>query len=316
MSSFRLHICCDVGGEKKNIEVTFDRKPETVSKIADEGEIIFRNEFALKSLDPRQFSVDFMVFYEDATRRWKPLENVNQIQEYSQLYLFQAGVAAETVREIPPPTSQAQAFGASSRVVHRPGLSSIDVDKVAAVFKELDINNNESVDAGEMTHGFQAAGIDFNEETVLRLFEKCDANGDNQITWEEFQVFAELFPNTVETLYWRLRQIDIEPNNRSAAQQLKRHRQNEHKLKRELAQAEKERKVLESRVRQEQTIARELDPRRRYLEEEEQDLINKEFALQFHRDMVVQAETQFSETAVRFDSASMKQGSPRRARQL
>uniref|UniRef100_A0A7S1QPJ2 EF-hand domain-containing protein n=1 Tax=Neobodo designis TaxID=312471 RepID=A0A7S1QPJ2_NEODS len=312
--SFRLHICADVGGEKRNVEVTFDRKPETVSKIADEGEIIFRNECALKQLDPRNFSVDFIVFYEDATRRWKPLENVNQLTEYMQLYLFQSGAPQETVREIPAPSSQANAFGASSRVVHRPGLTTIDVDKVAAVFKELDINNTETIELGEMIHGFQAAGIDFNEETIARLFEKSDANSDGMITWEEFQVFSELFPNTVETLYWRLRSVDQQPT--SAASQLKRHRQKEHQLKRELNEAERERKVLESRVRQEQAIARELDPRRRFLEEEEQDLINKEFALQFHRDMVVQAETQFSETAVRFDHASQRQGSPRRARYL
>lgn len=314
--AFRVHICADVGGEKRNVEVTFDRKPETVSKIADEGEIIFRNECALKGLDPRAFSVDFVVFYEDATRRWKPLENVNQLSEFMQLYMFQSGAQNETVREIPAPSTQANAFGASSRVVHRPGLTTIDVDKVAAVFKELDINNTETIELGEMIHGFQAAGIDFNEETVARLFEKSDANGDGMITWEEFQVFAELFPNTVETLYWRLRSVDMDPTNRSAAGQLKRHRQKEHQLRRELQEAEKERKILESRVRQEQTIARELDPRRRFLEEEEQDLINKEFALQFHRDMVVQAETQFSETAVRFDHASQRQGSPRRARFL
>lgn len=312
--AFRLHICADVGGEKRNIEVTFDRKPETVSKIADEAEIIFRNECALKNLDPRSFSVDFIVFYEDATRRWKPLENISQLSEYMQLYLFQSGSPQETVREIPPPSSSANAFGAAARVVHRPGLTTIDVDKVAAVFKELDINNTETIEAGEMIHGFQTAGIDFNEETVGRLFEKSDANNDGVITWEEFQVFAELFPNTVETLYWRLRSIDTDMS--APAQQLKRHRQREHQLRRELAEAERERKVLESRVRQEQAIARELDPRRRYLEEEEQDLINKEFALQFHRDMVVQAETQFSETAVRFDHASQRQGSPRRARYL
>jgi hypothetical protein len=312
--AYRLHCCADVGGEKRNIEVTFDRKPETVSKIGDEMEIIFRNEYQVKGLDPRQFSVDFIVFYEDMTRRWKPLENVDLLPEFTQLYLFQAGGSQETVKEVPPPTTQANAFGASSRVVHRPGLSTIDVDKVAAVFKELDINNTESIELSEMMYGFQAAAIDFNEETVERLFEKSDANCDGHITWEEFQVFAELFPNTVETLYWRLRQIDIDPTNRSAASGLKRHRQKEHQLKRELAEAEQERKVLETRVRQEQAVSREMDPRRRFLEEEEQDLINKEFALQFHRDMVVQAETQFSETAVRFDNASMKQGSPRRAR--
>ena len=314
---FHLHICAEVNGEKKNIEVEFERRPESVGRIADEAEAIFRSECSLVNVDPRAFSVDFIVVYEDATRRWKPLESVDQLQDYSQLYLFQTNGSVESVREIPPPCKQATAFGMSSRTVHKPGMpATVDPDKVLAVFKELDINEAEAIEPGELIFGFHAAGIDFNEETIQRLFEKSDANGDGRITWDEFQVFAELFPNTVETLYWRLRAIEMEPANRNAAGALKRHRQKEHQLQRDLRELETERKVLESRVRQEQTIARELDPRRRLLEEEEQDLINKEFALQFHRDMVVQAEAQFSESAVRFDHASMKQGSPRRARYL
>lgn len=314
-------MCADIGAtgesEKRNIEVKFERKPDSVAKIGDEGEVIFRHECALRGTDPRAFSVDFIVVYDDVSRRWKPLESIDQLQDFAQLYLFQANTGQnEQIREIPPPSSQATAFASTSRTVHRPGLSTIDQEKVSTVFKEMDINESESLEVGEMIHAFHAAGIDFNEETVIRLFEKSDANNDGRITWDEFCVFAELFPNTVETLYWRLRQVDVDPSGRNAAGALKKHRQREHQLKKELAEMERERKVLESRVRQEQAIARELDPRRRYLEDEEQDLINKEFALQFHRDMVVQAEANFSETASRFDHASMKQGSPRRARYL
>jgi len=314
--AFHLHMCADIAGDKRNVEVTFDRKPETAQSVSDEAENVFRNECLLKGVDPRTFCVDFIVFYEDASRRWKPLENTQQLQDYTQLYVFQAGASAEPVREIPAPASQATAMASAARQVHRPGVATIDPDKVAAVFKELDIHNSEALSLPELVHGFQVAGIDFNEETIERLFQKCDANGDSTITWDEFAIFAELFPNTVETLYWRLRQIEIDPSNRSAAQQLKRHHQREHSLKKELDALSAERKILESRVRQEQAIARELDPRRRMLEDEEQDLINKEFALQFHRDMVVQAETQFSESAVRFNHAATRQGSPRRARFL
>ena len=61
-----------------------------------------------------------------------------------------------------------------------------------------------------------------------------------------------------------------------------------------------------------------LGPLHRHLlvAEEEQDLMNKEFALQFHRDLVLRAESQFAECAMRFDQANMRQGSPRRARFL
>lgn len=315
-TGFRLHMCADAGGEKRNIEVTFDRRPDSVAKIGDEAEVIFRNELQLRGIDPRAFSIDFIVFYDDVSRRWRPLETVEQLAEFAQLYLFQTNAANDPIREIPAPSSQATAFANASRRVHRPGISSIDPDKVLTVFKEFDINDSDSIELGEMIAGFYISGIDFNEETVGRLFDKSDANNDGRITWEEFQVFAELFPNTVETLYWRLRQVELEPEKKKAANALRTHRRRENDLRRQLAEMEVERRGHEARVKEEQSMARVLDPRRRQLEDEEQDLINKEFALQFHRDMVCQAEVEFSETAVRFDHAAMRQGSPRRARYL
>lgn len=314
--AYHIHACADVGGEKRNIELAFDRKPEEVTQLAQEVENVFRNEFVAKGLSAREFAVDFIVFYDDALQKWKPLERCSQLSEYTQIYVFQTNITNETIREIPPPMKQVSALAQSQRAVHRPGIGTVAIDKAEAVFKEMDINDNRQIELDEMLHAFAAAGIDFNEETVSRLFEKSDANNDGRITWEEFLIFAELFPNTVETLYWRLCHFtEAHPRN-PVAQELKEHRRKEHQMRRELEQMEQRRRLLESNMRQQQAAAREMDPRRRFLEDEEQDLINKEFALQFHRDMVIQAESQFSETAVRFDHAAMRQGSPRRARFL
>lgn len=312
-SSFRILLCGDVSGEKVNVEAVFDRKPEMVARIADEGQAIFGSEFTKRGLDPRRFVVDFIVYYDDGSRQWKPLEDTRQLSEFHQLYLFQHD-SNETVREIPPPSYQVAASGANTRQVHRPGASVVDVEKVEWLFQELDGDRDETVRADEMLFAFAAASVDFSDETVIRLFEKCDKNGDSGITWDEFLGFAEMFPNTCETLYWRLRTIEGDPRAHPAAHQLRRHRDVISDLKKKLDEAEKDKKNLERKVRQETQNARMNDPRKALVAEEEQDLMNKEFALQFHRDLVVRAEALFFESANRFNQASMKQGSPRRAR--
>jgi hypothetical protein len=318
--SFNFCLCADVNSSKRNFELAFDRKPDDLAYMVEQVEYVFRKE----CFDPsnyRAFAIDFIVFYEEQTKRWKPLESASQLQEAQQLYAFQANLAKESIQEIPAPIKLIRVPRlppAGSRSVHNPGFSVVDLDKVEAVFKELDINHSDSLTYTELQHGFAVAGIDFNQDAIEKLFEKSDANGDGCVSWDEFRIFADLFPNTTETLYWRLCHFSNESSSRSleTADELKRLRQREHDLKRDLAENQQASKLLEQRLRQERAIAREADPRRRFLEAEEQDLMNKEFALQFHRDMVIQAETQFSETAVRFDHAAAHQGSPRRARML
>jgi hypothetical protein len=319
-STFNLCFCADVNGIKRNYELAFERKPDDLAYLVEQLEFVFRKE-CFDASNYRSFAIDFIVFFEDSAKRWRPLEHPQQLTDNEQLYIFQTTLAKESINEIPQPTKLLhvpEVPRQSQRSVHNPGYSVVDLEKVEAVFKELDINNSESISITEMLHGFTVAGVDFTADAVKKLFDKSDANGDGEISWDEFRIFADLFPNTTETLYWRLCKTTMELSARSleTTDELKRVRQREHELKKELAEAQRAAQLLEQRVRQERYIAREADPRRRMLELEEQDLINKEFALQFHRDMVIQAEQQFSETAVRFDHAAVSQGSPRRARFL
>lgn len=320
MSTFNSCFCADVNGIKRNFELAFERKPDDLPYLVEQLEYVFRKE-CFDASNYRAFAIDFIVYFEDSQKRWRPLEHPQQLAENQQLYIFQTTLAKESINEIPHPTKLIhvpEVPRQSQRSVHNPGFSVVDLDKVEAVFKELDINASESISITEMLHAFTVAGIDLSAEAIRKLFEKSDANGDGEISWDEFRIFADLFPNTTETLYWRLCKTTVELSTRSleTADDLKRLRQREHELKKELAETQKAANLLEQRVRQERYIAREADPRRRLLELEEQDLVNKEFALQFHRDMVIQAEQQFSETAVRFDHAAVSHGSPRRARYI
>jgi len=320
MSSFTGCFCADVNGIKRNLELAFDRKPDDLAYLVEQLEFVFRKE-CFDVSNYRAFSIDFIVFYEDSQKRWRPLEHPHQLSDNQQLYIFQTTLAKESINEIPMPTKRIhvpEIPRQSQRSVHNPGYSVVDLEKIEEVFKELDINHRESLSLTDMLHGFAVAGIDLSEDAIRKLFEKSDANCDGEVSWDEFRIFADLFPNITETLYWRLCKTTGELSAKSlqSTEDLKRLRQREFDLKRELEETQRAAQLLEQRVRQERTIAREADPRRRLLELEEQDLVNKEFALQFHRDMVIQAEQQFTETAVRFDHAAVNHGSPRRARLL
>lgn len=319
--SYNLYCCADINGKKVNLELAFESKPDDLAYMAEQIEFVFRKNCFDKNQNSLSFTIDIIIFYEESSKKWKPLENCHQLHEQSQLYIFQTNVAKENLLEIP--AASAQIFvphlpDPKSRNVHNPGYSVVDPDKIEAVFNEIDINDNQYITIDELQHAFVIAGIDFKEEAIEKLFDKSDANGDGRVSFDEFRIFADLFPNTTEVLYWRLcHGLDSQnPRCVETARSLKTLRQQEHDFRKELARIAEATKVLESRLRQERNIARETDPRRRFLEAEEQDLMNKEFALQFHRDMVIQAENLFSETAVRFDHTAMNHGSPRRARML
>eukprot|EP00758_Cryptobia_borreli_P001089 Tbor_TRINITY_DN1928_c0_g1::TRINITY_DN1928_c0_g1_i1::g.3543::m.3543 len=316
---YSLNCCAEVNGRKVNVELAFLHKPTDVAYMADQIELVFRKD-CFTEANMYTFAIDYIVFLEEG-KKWKTLASCHQLQENMQLYVFQTDIAKEHLGEIPEPSKLIYVPELpEGRVmsVHNPGFSVVDIDKVEALFKELDINDNDAITLDEMQHAFVVAGLDFKSESVTLLFDKSDANDDGLLTFDEFRIFADLFPNTTEVMYWRLCHGFEGQSERvqQTAAQLKSIRQQEHDIRKQLIDIAEATATLESRLRQERSAARERDPRRAFLENEEQDLMNKEFSLQFQRDMVIQAENKFSETAVRFDHSSMNIGSPRRARLL
>ncbi|EPY27054.1 hypothetical protein AGDE_10958 [Angomonas deanei] len=96
---FTLMCCADVDGEKVNLEITLDDAPHSVSFL----EYSVARVFTLEAGRPVQAAC--LYIYDDASLLWTKLENVGQLCEYDQLYLFQPQTTthADAQQDLPPP---------------------------------------------------------------------------------------------------------------------------------------------------------------------------------------------------------------------
>eukprot|EP00755_Sulcionema_specki_P026487 Sspe_Gene.1693::Locus_564_Transcript_2_3_Confidence_0.400_Length_1160::g.1693::m.1693 len=83
-------------------------------------------------------------------------------------------------------------------------------EKVRVVYDELDTRKARAVSLDDWSVTFQKLRISlpdgvFSESTVADLFRKADKNEDGFVSFPEFQVFAELYPKLLDSLYFRCR---------------------------------------------------------------------------------------------------------------
>eukprot|EP01064_Diplonema_japonicum_P011691 TRINITY_DN19127_c0_g1_i1.p1 TRINITY_DN19127_c0_g1~~TRINITY_DN19127_c0_g1_i1.p1 ORF type:complete len:491 (+),score=75.22 TRINITY_DN19127_c0_g1_i1:52-1473(+) len=76
-------------------------------------------------------------------------------------------------------------------------------EKVRGTFDELDLKRTRSFGLDEWITILQRLHIDFTLATMRDLFDKADANGDGLVTYSEYQKFCEMFPTTLDSLYYR-----------------------------------------------------------------------------------------------------------------
>eukprot|EP01063_Lacrimia_lanifica_P014712 TRINITY_DN21273_c0_g1_i1.p2 TRINITY_DN21273_c0_g1~~TRINITY_DN21273_c0_g1_i1.p2 ORF type:complete len:664 (+),score=313.28 TRINITY_DN21273_c0_g1_i1:215-1993(+) len=83
-------------------------------------------------------------------------------------------------------------------------------DKVRFVYDELDVRKTRTVsfdDWDAMFHKYrlnQPDGV-FSADTAQELFTKADKNEDGIVTFAEYQLFAELYPKLLDSLFYRCR---------------------------------------------------------------------------------------------------------------
>eukprot|EP01062_Namystynia_karyoxenos_P042532 TRINITY_DN3110_c1_g1_i1.p1 TRINITY_DN3110_c1_g1~~TRINITY_DN3110_c1_g1_i1.p1 ORF type:complete len:412 (+),score=116.59 TRINITY_DN3110_c1_g1_i1:103-1338(+) len=191
--------------------------------------------------------------------------------------------------------------------------------KVQAVFRELDQQQKGWIDTAEFERGFRSRGVDFSSKTVEELFAKGDFNRDGRLDWQEWCAWCELYPNTLEVVYYRGRDTTDEEQLRSQRAQvgeaLERARQREADLRRQLDDCSREQQQLQQQLADLDTRGQEATSRRHLLEQQERDLLEQEIKLERQKDQLRLSQQRFQEVAFHFDSEAYRVGSPRRARQ-
>eukprot|EP01059_Diplonema_ambulator_P011081 TRINITY_DN21054_c0_g1_i1.p1 TRINITY_DN21054_c0_g1~~TRINITY_DN21054_c0_g1_i1.p1 ORF type:complete len:472 (+),score=177.45 TRINITY_DN21054_c0_g1_i1:79-1494(+) len=76
-------------------------------------------------------------------------------------------------------------------------------EKVRGTFDELDLKRSRSFGLDEWITILQRLHIDFSLATMRDMFDKADANNDGVVTYSEYQKFCEIFPTTLDSLYYR-----------------------------------------------------------------------------------------------------------------
>ena len=101
-----------------------------------------------------------------------------------------------------PVTTSAVVQGAN-RFPERPTKE----EKHRLVFEELDIHNNRQVDCKGFISVFNALNLNFTKPTVEDLFSRADVTKRGSINLSEFLNWAHHYPQIIDALYFRSRQL-------------------------------------------------------------------------------------------------------------
>ena len=223
-------------GSKVNLELTFSALP-TVGELTRRVEEVFTAEMhAIKppgaSCPAEGIAVHRLQVYDDVVLKWVDLISSTQLHEYDQVYVFQPQTpwAVDTQQDLPaprpptggaavtsvaPPPHQSLGYGgaAAPSAAHQVGFQTTNPDEERAnlpaeqksriVFEEMDATRRGFVDHADFERAFRDRGLDFSSNTIGELFYKADLNRDGHITPDEWANFALIYPNTVETMYYK-----------------------------------------------------------------------------------------------------------------
>jgi len=187
------------------------------------------------------------------------------------------------------------------------------------VFDAADNGSKGYIDYSEMERLFRDRGLDFSSNTVGELFYKADLNRDTRVTLDEWTNWAQIYPNTLETLYNRgidtpeeaaMRQQVTQAYNQIAQNQAR-----EQQIRRELDGLERQNRELHEAVAQGQQKAQEVASRKQQLDPHERELIEEEVKLERQKDQMRMSQARFQEASERFNRNHAAKGSPRRARE-
>eukprot|EP01064_Diplonema_japonicum_P035922 TRINITY_DN7915_c1_g1_i1.p1 TRINITY_DN7915_c1_g1~~TRINITY_DN7915_c1_g1_i1.p1 ORF type:complete len:399 (+),score=90.80 TRINITY_DN7915_c1_g1_i1:61-1257(+) len=217
---------------------------------------------------------------------------------------------AATVTGLPQPT------GMSAVAQERPNVPL--EERIRVSFAEIDEMSKGWVDASELERAFRNRGIDFSANTVGELFIKADQPREGRIDLNKWHIFAQVYPNTVDAVYYRGRDIRDEQVLRDgiAATQaeLDAGRAKEQELRGAAdAQAQHNQRLMQSLQDQEAKL-RSAAERRNLLESQERALIEQEVKLERQKEALRISVNKFKETASAFDRDAAQNGSPRRSR--
>eukprot|EP01064_Diplonema_japonicum_P020065 TRINITY_DN2909_c1_g1_i1.p1 TRINITY_DN2909_c1_g1~~TRINITY_DN2909_c1_g1_i1.p1 ORF type:complete len:336 (+),score=78.95 TRINITY_DN2909_c1_g1_i1:46-1053(+) len=332
---FTLLCCADLQGGKVNLELMFPTSP-TFGELTRRVEEVFSNEVrAMKCAE--SFTVNRLQIYDDVLLKWVDLLSAVQLHEYDQIYVFQPQTTwhVDTQQDLPAP--RPPTVGGPATPVHhqhsphvaagqlpptatgtRPDIPS--TEKATAVFHDIDAASKGFFEYSEFERVLRDRGLDFSSNTIGELFYKADLNRDGRVTMDEWQNWGHIYPNTLETLYFRAHDKSEESMIRYQMQQVHDKMQANTariaQLQRDSNQNSVEAGGLQKKIAELQEQQARAAEARKDTAPEERELIEEEIKMERQRDQMRIQQTRLHEASDKFNRNAASKGSPRRAREV
>eukprot|EP00754_Rhynchopus_humris_P021020 Rhum_TRINITY_DN14722_c1_g1::Rhum_TRINITY_DN14722_c1_g1_i2::g.111549::m.111549 len=246
---FTVLAAVDLGG-KCNFELLFHMLPTISELRQRIDEVMAKEAALRRPPQAGPFRIHRAQVFDERMEMWVDLVASSQLEDYCQVYVFQKESPwhKDTPGRIPPPvkpvdgtpfgharSSSPPAYqdhaaplyadlpfreGSGSPYAHspqhvQPEAEVSNADKARAVYEEMDTQKNRAVTSVEWGAFFERTRLCqdncLTAETLEDLFnQKADRNEDGIVTFPEFQYFGELYPKTLESMYYRLRKVEQE----------------------------------------------------------------------------------------------------------
>eukprot|EP01064_Diplonema_japonicum_P018279 TRINITY_DN2696_c5_g1_i1.p1 TRINITY_DN2696_c5_g1~~TRINITY_DN2696_c5_g1_i1.p1 ORF type:complete len:551 (+),score=83.81 TRINITY_DN2696_c5_g1_i1:34-1653(+) len=184
---FSILVAAEMGHANQNFQINFPAHP-TIDELRRQTDAIFRQEANKVQL---VFNIGRFQLYKEGV--WVDLTSPGQIHEGCQLF-----VLPEEPRMASTNTPSSVLY---SKLKGNVGLE----EKIDALFNEFDVNNDRTIDAGEMHRGMEALRVEFNHATIADLFKKGDKNKSGVIERTEWEAFCQRYPTLLDSLFLRLK---------------------------------------------------------------------------------------------------------------
>ncbi|KAJ9472154.1 calmodulin-like protein containing EF hand domain [Diplonema papillatum] len=201
-SGFVMLAAAELFGTKMNLELTFPHHPSIV-ELKEMMQHIYGMEKALQKpegVPSEPFAIAQLQVYDEASSSWKDLTSAGQLSPWAQVYASQEVTPwhTETCQQIPPP-QKPMSFAL-------PDAPSLTVtQKVEALFREIDVNNDGCIDLNELSRCFKTLGIHFASSVVENMYLDALPNEAHALRVEDLTQFAKTYPTLIDCMYYRTR---------------------------------------------------------------------------------------------------------------
>eukprot|EP01062_Namystynia_karyoxenos_P069484 TRINITY_DN64971_c0_g1_i1.p1 TRINITY_DN64971_c0_g1~~TRINITY_DN64971_c0_g1_i1.p1 ORF type:complete len:631 (+),score=222.70 TRINITY_DN64971_c0_g1_i1:88-1893(+) len=355
-----VFVASDIFGQKVNLELEFAFAP-TLAELSQSIEQAFTAEQQVRRPGSAPYQVSKLQVVDEATDDWVDVVAANQLRNFCQVYSFQphstryteaqghipAAVKPRTAARVPSvhPSAPGSVRGPSGGAgpydpadygappqpaIHSktlPEQASHD-EKVRIVFEEIDTNRDGVIQSDELRKAFQLCELGFTHETQDDLFAKADCDRDGVVTFAEWQRWAELYPTTLECLYFRLK-LNYERQAADAAieavrAQRSRLEDQEREAMRQQDQASRDEDDAQRRIRESDEAIEDTQQRMRAADDAIRDqqgaaeslrqtLGDRQRALEHEREQERQAQLRAQDSARDLDAATRRQRTAQQA---